>query len=197
MFGDVRRTDEREAHVSSSERGQVSRLATDVWSTLLAVILATLVLDQWSKGLLIDELGRGASSHRWEIVGRYLALEYVENRGAAFGIFAGRVWLLSALALVIMAAFLLLFRSLIIHDRFARVALGFVIGGAAGNALDRIRMGHVTDFIAVGIWPKFNVADTAITLGLALFAGSLMRERQEATELERSQAAPSTDHVQR
>lgn len=149
------------------------------WVSVLAVVLATLVLDQSSKWLVSEWLGRDAATHRWELAGRYLAFEYVENIGAAFGILAGRTWFLSVLAVVVAGIFVALFHSGIRHDRLLRVALGLIIGGACGNVADRVRMGHVTDFIALGTWPKFNVADSAITVGLMLIAISLSRENRE------------------
>ena len=80
------------------------------------------------------------------------------------------------LALVINVGFAFLLRDAIRHDRSPRVALGLLIGGAAGNVFDRAQLGHVTDFLAVGIWPKFNLADTAITVGLVMIAWYLLRQ---------------------
>jgi lipoprotein signal peptidase len=56
------------------------------------------------------------------------------------------------------------------------VSLGLLLGGAFGNLIDRIRLGYVVDFVAVGVWPKFNVADSAITVGVALLALQLMTD---------------------
>lgn len=153
------------------------------WLVVVAVVVVTLGLDQLSKRAISDWLGRDAERHRWEIAGPFLAFEYVENTGAAFGLLAGRVWLLTLIALVVAALFTYLLRGAK-HDRLQGVALGLIVGGAAGNIVDRIRIGHVTDFLAVGIWPKFNLADTAITVGLVLIAGSVLAEEREPDDPE-------------
>ncbi len=169
---------------------QSNRALSAIWSTIMSVVLSTLALDQWSKRLIIDWLGRGSTTHRWEIAGKFVAFEYVENTGAAFGLLAGRVWLLSMLAIVVASTFFFLFRTAIRHDPLLRVALGLIVGGAAGNFIDRIRMGHVTDFIAVGSWPKFNIADSAITLGLVLISVSLLRQNQAQNGIPRQPHRP-------
>lgn len=182
MVGDVRRPDVSEIHIRNPHQHRSGRATPPALATVVMLALSTLALDQLSKRFVIDWLGPGSTTHRWELAGEYLAFEYVENTGAAFGLFAGRGWLLSTLAIVVVVAFLALFRSAIRHDRLLRGALGLVVGGAAGNVLDRMLMGHVTDFIAVGPWPKFNVADSAITVGLALIAATLLREREDSEE---------------
>jgi len=176
MVGDVRGPDLSETDVQESHESQAERDTQVVWLNVVILLLSTLALDQWSKRLIIDWLGQDSASHRWELTGKYLAFEYVENTGAAFGLFAGRTWLLSALALCVASTFFFLFRSAVRRDSLLRAALGLLLGGAAGNVLDRIRMGHVTDFVAVGNWPKFNLADSAITLGIALITASMLRE---------------------
>jgi signal peptidase II len=148
------------------------------WRVMLLAMVATLAADQLSKWLVVELLGRDARLHRWEIAGRYLALEYVENTGAAFGLFAGRVWLLTLVAIIVAVVVVFLLRDAR-HDRLQSVALGLVVGGATGNIVDRFRFNHVTDFLAVGIWPKFNLADAAITVGLVLIAWSMLHEDSE------------------
>lgn len=98
------------------------------------------------------------------------------NTGIAFSMLdesgdAGR-WLLSALAIVVSGVLLIWLWRLMRHEKLLAAALGFVLGGAIGNVIDRIRFGHVVDFIDVyyqqSHWPAFNVADSAITLGAVL-----------------------------
>ena len=156
------------------------------WRVMLVAMAATLVADQLSKWIVIETLGRDAPRHRWELAGRYLALEYVENTGAAFGLFAGRVWLLSLIAITVSVLVVYLLRGAR-HDPLQSVALGLVAGGALGNIVDRVRLNHVTDFLAVGIWPKFNLADAAITVGLVLIAWSMLHE-----DVERDQQSTSS-----
>ncbi len=149
-----------------------SRVATHIGSIMVTVV----VLDQVAKALVVGWIGPDQSSHRWEIVDPWLAFEYIQNTGAAFGILAGRVWLLASLAIVVAVGFLLAFRSSMPDSAWLRLSLGLVIGGGIGNFLDRLRLGYVIDFVAVGIWPKFNLADSAITIGLVVLALTALRE---------------------
>jgi signal peptidase II len=138
--------------------------------SMLALTAVVVVLDQITKRAIETWIGPDATSHRHEIIGRLLAFEYVENTGVAFGLFAGRVWLVSVLAVIVAVVFIAGFWRDLPRNRLYRVALALVLAGAAGNLLDRLRLGHVIDFIAVGGWPRFNIADSAITIGLVLMA---------------------------
>jgi len=149
---------------------------TRVATHISAIMVAVVVLDQMTKMLVVAWIGPDQPSHRWEIAGPWLAFEYIENTGAAFGMLAGRVWLLSILAIVVAAGFVLVFRSSLPHSAWLRLSLGLVIGGGIGNFLDRLRLGYVIDFLAIGIWPKFNLADSAITIGLVVLALIALRE---------------------
>lgn len=149
---------------------------THVAGRIVAVMVAVVLVDQLTKAGIVDWLGPGQAVHRWELAGPWLAFEYVENTGAAFGILAGRVWLLSALAVLVGFGFLLAFRSDLPRSGPLRLSIGLVIGGGVGNFIDRVRLGYVVDFVAVGVWPKFNVADSAITIGLIVLALNALRE---------------------
>lgn len=102
------------------------------------------------------------------------------NTGAAFGIFQGQSLALTIVALV--GVGILLFYALPIYRRFplfdnmlSKAALGLVLGGTLGNLIDRLHLGFVTDFIDFGFWPAFNIADSAITVGVILFAYFALR----------------------
>jgi len=140
------------------------------------IALAVVVTDQVTKALVVGWIGPDEAVSRREVGGPWLAFEYVENTGAAFGMFAGRTWLISVLALAVAAGFLLAFRRELPTRGTLRLSIGLVLGGGIGNLLDRIRLGYVIDFIAVAIWPRFNIADTAITVGLALLAIVVLRD---------------------
>ena len=162
---------------------------------LLLAPLAIVALDQATKlwvmaGMALFE------SH--PVVPGLFSITYVRNPGAAFGLFAEmgdlvRLGLLvgvSLLAVGLLTAFYL--RSP--HaDRTSRVAAVLVVGGAIGNLIDRVRFGEVVDFLDVFVgryhWPAFNVADSAITIGIALFVLGAWRER-EARRRTAAVAAP-------
>jgi signal peptidase II len=104
---------------------------------------------------------------RWLLDG-WFGLELTRNPGIAFGIGHGARWtaLLVVLGVVILVA--LAFRIGLVTSGLGSVALGLALGGAVGNVVDRVGDGSVTDFLAVGPWPRFNVADSTLTIGLAL-----------------------------
>lgn len=139
--------------------------------TALLVVAA----DQLSKMWVRANLAPGESLPE---IG-FFRLTHVYNTGAAFGLFQGQPFVLTIVALVGVAV--LLFYALFIYrrlpyldSRLNRVALGLILGGTVGNLVDRLRLGYVTDFISVGNWwPSFNIADSAITVGVVLFAYSL------------------------
>ena len=107
-----------------------------------------------------------------------LALTYVRNKGAAFSLLASapdqyRLPFFFAVTVAAGAAIVYSLRSTPLHDRLSLAALGMVAGGGLGNALDRLRLGEVVDFIEVGVpavytWPIFNVADSAVCVGVGL-----------------------------
>jgi signal peptidase II len=147
----------------------------------LLVILA----DQLSKTWIRVNLARGQSLFD---VG-FFQLVYVHNTGAAFGIFQGHSLTLIIVALIgIVAVLLLVF---VLHSRWSfldsmlvRSAIGLVIGGTIGNLIDRLRLGYVTDFIDFKVWPAFNIADFAVTVGIIIIAYRLICAAQPAKHRE-------------
>ena len=146
----------------------------------LGVALAVVALDQVTKVMVAATLGPGQPSHRVEILGSVFAIRYVENRGAAFGVLRGQGAVLSLLALAVVAGLVIYYRRVAVHSPSLAIGIGLVGGGAVGNLLDRARLGYVVDFIAVGPWPKFNVADSAITVGVLLLAWRVLLPDQPA-----------------
>lgn len=135
---------------------------------MLGIGIVVIVLDQLSKRLITGWLGPASEHHRVEIWGPIFGMEYARNSGAAFGLFGGQGILLSAVALVIIAGLLIAARREAVQGPWQMVGMGLLIGGALGNLIDRLRHGYVTDFIDVGPWPTFNLADSAITIGIVL-----------------------------
>jgi signal peptidase II len=133
-----------------------------------------------------------------EVVGDYVVLRLVYNRGAAFGIDLGDSsrWIFFGLAIVALAVLGSMVRATRAGDRMRLLALALVCGGAFGNLVDRVRSAQgVVDFIEVGIgayrWPTFNVADSAITVGAIALAISLWLEgRAQERAKEAGTAAP-------
>jgi signal peptidase II len=135
------------------------------------ILMAVFALDQWSKTALAHAAQAGAVPH--EILPVF-NLVMVRNHGISFGFFArGQAWMPLVLTLVTSAVALMLFIWLALaRDWKVCLALGFIIGGALGNILDRIRLGAVTDFLDFHLrsyhWPAFNLADSAIFIGVVI-----------------------------
>ena len=147
------------------------------WGNVVFSLTALLLLtaDQFSKLGIRSNLAIGESLFE---VG-FFRLTRVHNTGAVFGLFQGQSFLLTIIASVGVAALLLY--ALFFHrklpflgSRLGKLGLGLVLGGTVGNLIDRIYLGYVTDFIVVSIWPVFNIADSAIVVGVIILIYSLI-----------------------
>jgi signal peptidase II len=147
----------------------------------LAVVAGlTFAADQLSKAALKAALRPGDVI---PVVPPVLDLHYITNRGVAFGLFSRFGDVFVPVALVIMAVIFGYYRSLRQRRLWLRTALGLQLGGALGNLLDRLRFGSVVDFIDFHIdalnfhWPVFNLADSAIVVGVGILLGCLVLRR--------------------
>lgn len=138
---------------------------------LLATVpsASIVVLDQITKTLIVNTFARGQSK---EIIPGLFNLCHTRNTGVVFGMFPGRSWLFAALTTAAIIILVLLVRSLEEStSRWQYIAYGLIIGGAIGNLIDRVRVGSVTDFLDFYVgryhWPAFNVADSAVCVGVA------------------------------
>jgi signal peptidase II len=154
-------------------------LQSTAWIRVGATALAVVVLDQMSKTWIVDELGPDQISHRRDLLGSWFSFEYVQNRGAAFGLFAGGGGLVPALVAVGFIALVIALHKASRPNNWFLFGAGLVAGGALGNVIDRVRLGHVTDFVAVGTWWRFNLADSAVTVGVLILIWLSMQSRDE------------------
>ena len=129
------------------------------------IAACTLVVDQLTKHAITAAFQPGQSL---PLAAPVLYLTYVQNTGAAFGLFKGQQLLFVLLSLLVIAA--ITWELVTKPSRAAVVAwgCGLVLGGAVGNLIDRLRVGYVIDFLDLRVWPVFNAADSAITIGVAL-----------------------------
>jgi signal peptidase II len=150
---------------------------------VFALAGAVVALDQVTKAIVLDRLPLGVPV---TVVDDLVALTLVMNPGLAFGLLGsiprGWRWVVAALSLVALAVLArVALRVLPAGGWVGRVAIGLIFGGAVGNLIDRARFGAVVDFVDVHWrgwhWPAFNVADSAITVGVALLALRLLTER--------------------
>ena len=140
------------------------------WGGLCAVAAAAIVGDQLTKYVVSSELRHGESV----TVFGPLAIHRVQNSGIAFGLFPSATAVVIALTAVAVAWMLVFFARSGSRHPVIPAALGLLIGGSVSNLVDRVRLGHVTDFLDLGWWPAFNLADTFIVVGVAILLATLV-----------------------
>ncbi|CAN5294621.1 signal peptidase II [soil metagenome] len=164
----------------SASRLHIPRIAWAAYAFAVAIV----VLDQATKAYVLSALSLREWGHV-VVAPPLFNISYVENTGVSFGLFGGGSarWILSLFSVVVAGA--LAWWATTTHRRLLITAIGLVIGGALGNAIDRIRFGYVVDFLdfsGTGVFPwVFNVADSAITIGVVLLIlDSVLSERKTA-----------------
>jgi len=153
------------------------------YSFLLPIAVFLIGLDQWTKSLIRQNLVFNDSWVPFPRLGSFIQIVNWRNTGAAFGIFQGMNVFFTVIAFVIILVIVLYFPQIPQSDYFFRLALALQLSGAAGNLIDRLARGYVTDFISIGSFPVFNIADSCITMGvIVLMIGIWIEERSLANE---------------
>jgi signal peptidase II len=172
---------------ASAGQPQAARMSTHAGrrggAMMAGAAVLVVVLDQASKAWIRDVLQLGEERPLWAGV---VHLSHVWNRGAAWGMLSGRRWLLIAITLGVLFFAGRMMRPLAARGAVPACGLGFIIGGALGNLIDRARSGYVTDMIDMDTswpwlhgFPVFNIADAALTLGVGLLFLHLFFDRHE------------------
>jgi signal peptidase II len=161
------------------------------WPLFVALAALVVLVDQVAKALIIRSLAPGQSV---DIVGDLVRLVFGQNSGALFGLFKDNALMFGIVSLVVVGL-IVAYHARSAASLYLTITLGFLLGGAIGNMLDRLRLGFVVDFVDVGIGPTrfytFNVADSAISLAiLLLFVAAL---RPSLVEGLRSNDAPAAE----
>ena len=146
---------------------------------LFIVCLAVLFFDLWTKHLVLQKL---PLHHSVEVIAGFFNLTHVRNTGGAFGIFGGRGGIgavfFVVVSLIAVGAIVLFFIRLKEDEKILSLSLSLVLSGALGNLIDRLRYGEVVDFLEFYVssfhWPAFNIADSAICMGVGLMAWELL-----------------------
>jgi signal peptidase II len=165
--------------VSVAERSLAARPRQ--WVGLAAVVIAAIAGDQLTKHVVTSRLGLDESSH----VAGPLAIHRVENSGIAFGLFTSATSAVIALTAVAVIWMLVYFARSGARHPVIPAGLGLLIGGSLSNLADRVRLGHVTDFIDFGWWPAFNLADSFIVIGVAILVAALLASDRRPKEVRR------------
>lgn len=179
----------------------------DVFALLTAIIVIS--LDQWTKALVVARLSPPDFGPQVPLIGQYLVLYYIRNKGAAFSMFNTNGPLLIVLIAIAVAVIIYLYlRVFNSGSLLYKLVFGLIIGGAAGNLLDRFTHGSVVDFIwfrlpQVGFsFAIFNLADAAISVGvvllfLALLFGGVHQRAAEQSEKPQTVTESMTDQKER
>lgn len=156
-----------------------------------AVAITVVALDLAAKRIATATLGPDAERHAWWLIGDDIGFEYVRNTGAAFGLLEGNPELLAALSILITLGICWLILIEVSGVVWSSLAAGLLLGGAIGNQFGRLFDGYVTDYVAVGPWPRFNVADASITIAMGIFVVALVFFPQDDAGLRRDEGPPT------
>jgi len=165
---------------------------------MFAIAGVIVALDQWTKWLVRSNIPSTASwlpeSLDW--LSPYARIVNWHNTGAAFGMFQGASMVFTVLAFIVIGAILYYFPQVEKKDWTLRIAMSMQLAGALGNLIDRLTQdGRVTDFISVGTFPVFNVADSSISVGtVILLIGVYLQERAAMKEKKnQAETQPASD----
>jgi len=163
-----------------------SRLA--LWVLAVAIILA----DRLSKAWIVANLSEYATTAVLPWLSPIALFTRLPNTGVAFGMFPQLGGVFKILSAAVIVAIIFFHRSVEPKDWLTHIALGFMVGGATGNLIDRLTYGHVVDFIDLNFWPFhnfaiFNIADASIVIGVFLLLIVVWIQERQAARVERSQ----------
>jgi len=159
-----------------------------------------IVLDQVTKAIVRAQIPFGGQWMPLTWLAPYFRFVNWNNTGAAFGLFQSGGMIFAILAVIISTFIVIYYPQIPKAEKLMRFAIALQLGGAIGNLIDRIRFGPVTDFISVGEFPVFNLADSCITVGVGLLILALWlnerREKNKVSELEelKTEEAHSSDN---
>jgi signal peptidase II len=153
------------------------------YAVLMPIAGVVIGLDQWTKTLVRSNLGFGEFWSPWDWLSPYARIVHWYNTGVALGLFQDQNLLFTILVSIIAMIIFIYYPQLSEGDWFLRIALAMQFGGSIGNLIDRLTVGHVTDFFSVGSFPVFNVADASVTIGVGIMIlGVWLQERKEKAQ---------------
>lgn len=162
---------------------------------LLAGIAGAIVaLDQFTKSLVRNSLAVGETWMPWEWLAPFARVIHWQNDGVVFGLFQGVGDMFAVLTALVVVAIVYFYPRIPESEKPLRIALAMQAGGAIGNLVDRVTIGHVTDFVSLGNFPVFNMADSSITLGVVvLLIGLYFDERRRMNEEKKAAQAEQAE----
>ena len=181
--------------LQKSEFGGPEERKVILWAAITAIILA--ILDQSSKAVVVSEFTLGESV---TVIPGFFNLTYITNKGAAWGILHGKIWLLMLISTVVFVLIVWQIRTLTEGWNERCFAMALIVSGIIGNSIDRIWRKEVVDFLDFYIsindknysWPAFNVADSAITVGVIIYiASTLFRKSPDKSDVQAEDPNPA------
>lgn len=167
----------------------MKKIIKEYW-LLFTVAGIVIVLDQITKAIIRENIPFAGYWMPLDWLAPYFRIVHWENTGAAFGMFQGGGVIFGILAGVVTVFIIYYFPQIPAKEKLMRVSLAMQMGGAIGNLTDRILFGPVLDFISVGQFPVFNIADASISVGVALLIYALWKsERREKEAIKMSEQA--------
>ena len=151
-------------------------------SLLFLVATAVIVVDQITKALVRQNLALGEAWAPIPAIGEFFRFLYWQNRGAAFGTFQNAGPILTVIRVLIALFIVVFYQKAEIKDTLMKVSLSLMLGGAVGNLIDQFTLGFVTDFIAVGRFPIFNIADSGVTVGVGLMLLDMLIKEKKGSK---------------
>jgi signal peptidase II len=164
----------------------------DRYGLLVVISGIIIILDQLSKNWIRTNLAFTETWSPWPWLAPYARFVHWHNTGVAFGLFQGFGIYLTLLAFIIAILIIYYYPRVPREDWSLKLAMAMQLGGALGNLVDRIQQGYVTDFISIGDFPVFNIADSSITIGVVvLLLGVWLQERREKKSLANLDTQPT------
>ncbi len=163
---------------------------------LISFAAVIVTLDQWTKALVRNNLDFEEMWVPWDWLLPYARIVHWKNTGAAFGMLPGLSDVFTILAIVVAIAIFIYYPQVPRGEWSLRLAMGMQLGGALGNLIDRLTRGFVTDFISVGTFPVFNVADACISTGVAVLILGMWFNERRSSDLATAGSNPQAEEVQ-
>lgn len=162
------------------------------WLLIFALIIV--IIDQITKWLVVKNIPYGGIWSPWDWLTPIARIVHWSNTGVAFGLLQGMNPVFIGLAVIVSGMIIYYYQKLEPQDWLLKLALTLELGGAIGNMVDRIRYGHVIDFISVGNFPVWNVADACITVGVfILLIGVWVQEKRDKVRAAKATAEQPLD----
>lgn len=163
------------------------------YGLLFGVASAIIVVDQVTKAIVRTNIPFGSQWMPVAWLEPYFRFVHWNNTGAAFGMFQNGGWIFAIMAVIVSGAIIYYFPQVPRENKWMRIALSMQMAGALGNLIDRILFGPVTDFISVGTFAVFNVADSSITVGVGILILTLWIEERKEKQLAEKEAQVSEE----